>query len=157
MDRQEVCERVMAVEERLYRISYGMLREEQDRMDAVQEAVLKAWQNLDRLKNEQFLETWLTRILVNECHNIQRAQGRIQPVDSLPEPAAPPQDANAPLHDALMALPVKLRLPVILSYMEGYKIREIARILKIPDGTVKSRLRRAKIELRNLLSEPEED
>ena len=54
MDRQEFTRRVLAVEGRLYRISRGMLRDAQDQMDAVQEAVLKAWRNLDRLRREEF-------------------------------------------------------------------------------------------------------
>ena len=81
MDKQEFSRRVLAVEGRLYRISCGMLREPQDRLDAVQEAVLKAWQNLGRLRREEFFETWLTRILINECHNIQGARRRIASVD----------------------------------------------------------------------------
>lgn len=156
MNKREFQERVLALEGRLYRISYGMLREEQDRKDAVQESILKAWRNLEKLKNEALFETWLTRILINECHNIQRMQKRMLPLETAPEPAAPPEGANIPLHDALMALNQDVRLPVILFYMEGYKVREIAKILKMPEGTVKSQLRRAKNELKNLLSDPEE-
>ena len=153
MDKQEFSRRVLAVEGRLYRISCGMLREPQDRMDAVQEAVLKAWQNLGRLRREEFFETWLTRILINECHNIQGARRRIASVDELPEPAAPPEDGNRALRDALLALDEALRLPLLLCYMEGYRVREIAKILRIPEGTVKSRIARAKRKLRALLEE----
>ena len=156
MDKAEFSERVMAIQGRLYRVSYGLLREPQDRMDAVQEAILKAWHNLNRLRNEKFLETWLTRILINECHNVQRARQRLVPLEVVPEPIAPPEGANARLHDALMALPEHMRLPVMLYYMEGYKTREIAQILKLPEGTVKTRLKRARQELKNMLSEPEE-
>ena len=153
MDKQEFSRRVLAVEGRLYRISYGMLHNAQDQMDAVQEAVLKAWQNLGRLRREEFFETWLTRILINECHNIQGARRRIASVDELPEPAAPPEDGNRALRDALLALDEALRLPLLLCYMEGYRVREIAKILRIPEGTVKSRIARAKRKLRALLEE----
>ena len=156
MNKTEFSSRVMTMQDRLYRITYGMLREEQDRLDAVQEAVLKAWRNLDRLRDERYLETWLTRILINECHNLQRAQKRLASLDAIPEPAAPPPGSDEQLHDALMALPQTMRLPVMLYYMEGYKTREIARILGWPEGTVKTRLKRAKQELKNMLSEPEE-
>lgn len=157
MDKQEFSRRVLAVEGRLYRISYGMLRNPQDQMDAVQEAVLKAWQGLNRLRREEFFETWLTRILINECHNIQKARRCVAPLDSIPEPPAPPEGADRALHDALMALGEELRLPLILNYMEGYRQREIAALLKIPEGTVKTRILRAKRELRKLLEAPEED
>lgn len=153
MDKQEFSRRVLAVEGRLYRISCGMLHEPQDRMDAVQEAVLKAWQNLGRLRREEFFETWLTRILINECHNIQNARRRSAPMDELPECAAPPEDGNRALRDALASLDEALRLPLLLCYMEGYRVREIAKILRIPEGTVKSRIARAKRKLRALLEE----
>ena len=153
MDRQEFTRRVLAVEGRLYRISRGMLRDAQDQMDAVQEAVLKAWRNLDRLRREEFFETWLTRILINECHNIQNARKRIVPLERVPERAAPAADANVALYEALMALDEVLRLPLLLNCVEGYRVREIARILHIPEGTVKSRMARAKCKLRERLEE----
>ena len=155
MDKQEFSRRVLAVEGRLYRISYGMLHNAQDQMDAVQEAVLKAWQNLHRLRREEYFETWLTRILINECHNIQNARRRSAPMDELPECAAPPEDGNRALRDALASLDEALRLPLLLCYMEGYRVREAARILRIPEGTVKSRIARGKSKLKALLEEGE--
>ena len=152
MDKQEFTARVLAMEGRLYRISRGLLAEEQDRLDAAQEAVIRAWQNLSRLRHEEFFETWFTRILINECRNIQRSRSRTLPLDAAPEQAAP-ADADGELRRAVAALNVQLRLPVLLKYMEGYKTREIAHILKIPEGTVKSRLRRARAELKRTLGE----
>lgn len=154
MNKQEFTRRVLAVENRLYRISCGMLQNPQDRMDAVQEAVTKAWANVDRLRREEYFETWLTRILINECHNLQSAGKNIVPLDKLPEQGAY-EGGNKPLRDALLALDMKLRLPVLLYYMEGYKLREIAQILDIPEGTVKTRLSRAKNKLKTLLEEDE--
>lgn len=154
MNKQEFTRRVLAVENRLYRISCGMLDNRQDRMDAVQEAVVKAWSNIDRLNHPQYFETWLTRILINECHNIQNARKRIVPLEEAPEPGGC-DDGNKPIRDAIRALKPELRLPVLLYYMEGYKIREIAQIMNLPDGTVKTRLVRAKQKLRELLEEEE--
>lgn len=154
MNKQEFTRRVLAVENRLYRISCGMLKNPQDRMDAVQEAVTKAWANVDRLRREEYFETWLTRILINECHNIQNARKNIVPLDSLSEQGAY-EGNNKPLRDAILALDMQLRLPVLLYYMEGYKLREIAQILRIPEGTVKTRLTRAKKKLKSLLEEEE--
>ena len=154
MHKQEFTRRVLAVESRLYRISCGMLKNPQDRMDAVQEAVTKAWANVDRLRREEYFETWLTRILINECHNIQNARKNIVPLDSLSEQGAY-EGNNKPLRDAILALDMQLRLPVLLYYMEGYKLREIAQILRIPEGTVKTRLTRAKKKLKSLLEEEE--
>ena len=156
MDRDEFAQRIRAAQEKLYRITYGLLREPQDRMDAVQEAILKAWCSLPRLRDERYFDTWLVRILINECHNRQRAQARFVPLESVPEPS---QNAcgNPQLRDAILALPEKLRIPIILHYMEGYKTDEIAQMLRLPGGTVRSRLRRAREALKNMLEAPEGD
>ena len=155
MNRQEFTRRVLALEGRLYRISCGMLRSPQDRQDAVQEAVLKAWQKLDGLRNEKFFETWLTRILINECYNLLAARKTQLPLEEAPELPAADEGGNRELRDALLGLDEKLRLPVILHYMEGYRVREIAGILGLPEGTVKTRLARAKRELKKYLEEEE--
>ena len=94
----------------------------------------------------------LIHILVNECRNIQRRwKKRGEPLDesraALEE--APPDPG---LRDALMALPERLRLPLVLHYLEGYSLREISSILKIPQTTVKSRLHQARGALRRELS-----
>ena len=155
MSRQEFTRRVLALEGRLYRISCGMLRSPQDRQDAVQEAVLKAWQKLDGLRNEKFFETWLTRILINECYDLLAARKTQLPLEEAPELPAADEGGNRALRDALLGLDEKLRLPVMLHYMEGYRVREIAGILGLPEGTVKTRLARAKRELKKYLEEDE--
>jgi len=152
MDKSEFTQRVTDMRDRLYRVTCGMLRERQDRLDAVQEAVLRAWAKRDGLRNEDYFETWLTRILINECRNLQRVQRRVVPLESVQVPAAD-GDIDVPLRDAVLALDEKLRLPVILHYMNGYSVAEAARILRLPEGTVKTRLRKARGELRKMLAE----
>lgn len=152
MDRDEFTRRILGMRPAMYHVSYGLLACASDRDDAVQTAILKAWQKLGSLRDEDMLETWVMRILINECHNLMRARARVSPMAETPERAAPP-DANAELHDALMALPDKLRLPVVLHYMDGYRVDEIARMLRLPQGTVKSRLRRARVRLREIMEE----
>lgn len=154
MDREEFESRVRASQQRLYRIAFGLLREPADRMDAVQEAILKAWCSLPRLRDPALFETWLVRILINECRNRQRYQRRFVPTDAVPEPSVP-HDPSTELRDAVLALPENLRVPVMLHYMEGYRTDEIARMLRIPTGTVRSRLRRARALLKNLLEDSE--
>ena len=99
------------------------------------------------------LKTWLVRILINECYNIHRRRAREAPGE-LPERAAPP-GADRELHDALMRLPEEVRTPIVLHYMEGYPIGEIASALRLAQGTVKSRMRRGRAMLKKLLSEEE--
>jgi RNA polymerase sigma-70 factor (ECF subfamily) len=150
---------VLDMRETLYRISYGLLANEQDRRDAVQECLLKAWEKRKTLREEAYLKTWVTRILINECYAISRKRRRMVLVDRIPEQRdtrrAPP-DANLAVHDALLNLPEKLRLPVMLHYMEGYGTKEIAGMLRIPQGTVSTRLRNGREKLRELLGDDEE-
>ena len=154
MDRDEFAGRVKAVEDRLYRIACGQLRDHSDREDAVQEAVLKAWKGRERLRKSEYFETWLIRILINECRNIQRMRKRMVPADSLQEtegePVMPEEDRE--LREAIRALDDRLRTPVVLYYIEGYDTRETARILRLPHGTVCGRLKRAREALRKYLS-----
>lgn len=150
MDRDEFSQRILDMRPTLYRVSYGLLSSQSDREDAVQSAILKAWQKQGKLRDERAMQGWVVRILVNECYNILRSRSRVTSVAEVPERIAPP-DSNAELHDALLQLPDKLRLPVILHYMEGYSVEEMAHILRLPQGTVKSRLRRARMGLKELL------
>lgn len=154
MNRDEFSQRVRASQEKLYRITCGLLREPQDRMDAVQEAILKAWCNLPKLRREEYFDTWLIRILINECHNRHRTQSRFAPLESAPE-RSEEFGGNSPLRDAVRSLPEKLRIPILLHYMEGYKTDEIAHILGLPGGTVRSRLRRGRTMLKTMLEDPE--
>lgn len=152
MDKAEFSDRIRASQDKLYRISCGLLREPQDRMDAVQDAILKAWCSLPQLRREEYFDTWLVRILINECHNRHRTQARLLPLQSAPEPSEDFREDSA-LRDAIYALPEKLRLPILLHYMEGYRTEEIAQMLHLPGGTVRSRLRRARMALKSLLEE----
>ena len=153
MTREDFADRVTAAQGRLYRIARGYLRQEADCLDAVSEAIARAWQKLAMLREERYFDTWLTRILIRECINIQRRQKRVMLMEKLPEAdAAGENDALCP---ALDELPQKLRTVVVLHYMEGYAVDEIARILRTPRGTVCSRLKTARERLRALLEEGE--
>lgn len=75
-----------------------------------------------------------------------------------PEPgAAEPPGADAALHEALFSLPPHYRLPLTLTCLEGYTMREAAHMLGVPEGTVKARVHRARRQLKELLGEEETD
>lgn len=137
----------------LYRVACAYLRQEADRNDAVQETLLKAWKNLPRLREEAFFRTWLIRILIRECVNVQRGQHRTRPVENVPEKPMEDAEKNASLRDAILALPDKLRIVIVLHYMEGYPVEDMARILCVPKGTVCSRLSRAREQMKEYLKE----
>jgi len=148
----EFSTRIIAMMQTLYRVSYTQLAQSCDRDEAVQECLYKAWQKRHQLKDERCMKTWVIRILINECHNIQRKRSRELPLGELPERVAP-ADADAELHDALFSLEEKLRLPILLHYIEGFSIKEVAQILRLPQGTVKSRMLRGRQKLKKILRE----
>jgi RNA polymerase sigma-70 factor (ECF subfamily) len=113
----------------------------------VQEAVQKAWQQREKLRREDAMQPWVTRIHINECYALLRRKKREVLLETLPERAAP-ADADISLHHLFLALEDTLRLPAVLFYIEGYEVKDIARILFLPSGTVKSRLHRARNKMR---------
>ena len=95
----------------------------------------------------------MTRILINTCKDLLRRRKRTTTV-ALPESyPAPDGQEQRELYDALSAMDEKLRLPLVLHYLEDFSVREIAQMLKTPEGTVKRRLWLARNALRQSLTE----
>ena len=153
MDKTAFTGAVLEAEPTLYRVARAMLQSEADCADAAQQAILHAWEQLPSLRSTRYFKTWLTRILINECTAILRRRQRLAPYEPvLAETlAAPAPDDHSDLYAALAALEEKYRLPVVLYYWEGFKTREIAHLLALPEGTVKSRLSAARKLLRESL------
>ena len=154
MDKDAFAARVTAMQQSLYRVAASYLRGEADRLDAVCEAVARAWEKRSTLRDERLFATWLTRILIRECVNIQRRQRRTVPVDTLPEQAQEDEsDAVRSLREALETLPQRQRTMVVLHYMEDYDVREVARIMGTTRGAVCAGLSRARETLRRRIGE----
>ena len=153
MTREEFAGRVEAVRVRLYRTAYLYLGREADALEAVDEAVYKALRALKQLREPDFFETWLTRILINECHRELRRRSRFSGEETLPETAGPDAYEHLPLKEAIRRLPEELRSVVILRFFAGYTQAETAAALEVPQGTVATRQRRALELLRLELGE----
>jgi RNA polymerase sigma-70 factor (ECF subfamily) len=152
MDGTEFETRVLNNEARLYRIARSMLRNDQDCGDALQEGILKAWQHLYTLRDEGSFDAWLTRIVINECRNLQRGYlRRAVPLESVPERGTELPDPG--LAYALDSLPEKYRLILKLHHEEGFAVGEIAAMLRLPKTTVKWRLQEGRRLLGGILSE----
>lgn len=134
----------------LYRISMSILHHAPDAEDAVQQGLLRAWEHRDRGR-PGCERAWITRIVINECRNIQRHRMRVVPMETLAEPEWTPPDTR--LRDAMASLPEKYRLPVLLKYMEGMTEREAAAALGMTTAGLKSRLLRARRALATALRE----
>ena len=149
VDEQTFVAEVRDMERTLYRVARGYLRSADECADAVQEALCKAWNKRQTVAPERF-RPWLTRIVINECHNIGRRKKRVQPMADV----EPPEPISAPdLADELSSLPEKLRTPLLLHYLEGFSVKEVAALVHRPCGTVQNRLFRAREALRKLLGE----
>ena len=151
MSADEFARRVEALKPVIHRVCIAQLREPHDREDAAQEAILRAWEKRDGLREPQYFETWFIRILINACHDIQRRGRRMVTMDTPPERESKPEDRD--LYLALMALEEKQRMCVLLHHIEGYGVREVARMLGIGESAVKVRLMRGRKKLRQMLSE----
>lgn len=155
MDHEEFAGRVEAVKARLYRTAYLYLGSEADALEAVDEAVYQALRGLKKLRQPEFFETWLTRILINECRRELRRRHRLAGEEALPDGAGPDAYDALPLREAVRRLPEELKTVIILRFFAGYTQAETAAALNIPQGTVATRQRRALALLRMELGEEE--
>ena len=147
MTKESFTKEIQALTDTLYGVSRTYLHQDADCADAVQESILKAWAHLASLKKEAYFRTWVVRILINECKSMLKRKGRTVPVAEFRDTAAPP-GPDSSLYDAMLALDEKYRIPLVLYHCEGYTIEEIATVLRLPRGTVTSRLLRGRERLK---------
>ena len=152
MTNEEFAKIATDTAEVMYRVSKSILKRDEDCEDAVHEAIVKAFSKLYSLKNDSFAKTWLIRIVINECYAILRKRKREIYSEEITEEEAEKQDYSE-LYTALNRLPADYRVTIVLYSIEGYSVSETADILKVSEGTVKSRLSRGRKKLRSFLEE----
>lgn len=135
----------------MYRVAKSILIIE----DAVSEAVLKGYTGINKLRKDDYFKTWIIRILINECNLIYKKRKKEvflekAHIETLTEEE---NKKDFDLYEAVNLLDEDLRITTLLFYFEDMKYKDIAEILKIREGTVKSRLSRAKEKLYKLLEE----
>ena len=150
MEAEQMEQLVLALEAALYRAALALLGDAQEAEDAVQDTFLKYLENAPALENFDHQRAWLLRVTINGCKSRLRAPWRKRRVP-MPEylPAAPPEDRE--IWDAVFALPPRDRAVIHLFYYEGYQTAEIAAMTREAEGTVRSRLSRARKKLKKLL------
>lgn len=154
MDMEAFAVGVEAIRPKLYRTALCYFGSPTTASDVLDEAVYRGLCACGNLRQPEYFETWITRILLNECHREQKRRSRTRPLEELTEVAAQELDA-LPLREALQKLPAELKDVVILRYFSGYTLSETAEALGIPQGTVVTRQRRALRLLRLELEEVE--
>ncbi|MFZ5813771.1 MAG: RNA polymerase sigma factor [Bacillota bacterium] len=140
---------------RLYRTALGILGNPHDAADALQEAGLKGYRYFHSLKDPAAGAAWLTRILVNACHDVGAKRSRMIPsgLEVLPAAGAPAATEEWETLQALQGLPPEQRTTVVLRFFQDLSIPQIAGVMGVPEGTVKSRLHASLGRLRRLFAE----
>lgn len=145
---QELVELIKANKEKYYRVAFTYVKNKEDALDIVHDAIVKALQKIHQLRNKKYLETWFYRILINESISFVRKNKNVIYLDELPDsqlPAAEDIDREQykTLYATLDHLSPKLRTVVILRFFEDMKFDEIAEITSTKPSTVKARLYKA--------------
>jgi RNA polymerase sigma-70 factor (ECF subfamily) len=142
-----------------FRVAFGVLRHREEAEEVAQEAFARAYTAFRQLRNRERFRAWLVRMTWRLAIDRQRANRRRAAREQRMTPEAPfavhPGEANdraAQLWRAIDALSDKLRVVIVLAGIEGHDVKEVAALLELPEGTVKSRLFAARQQLREALS-----
>jgi RNA polymerase sigma-70 factor (ECF subfamily) len=134
-------------QERFFRITFTYVKNTEDALDIVHNAIVKALQKQHTLRKQEYLQTWFYRILINECITFLRKTKKTISIDDLTDFEVPADDSDQneyiDLYRAIEKLPVHLKTIVILRYFEDMKLDEIAEITSTNLSTTKSRLYKA--------------
>ena len=145
-------------EKPLLRLCFAFLCDTALAEDAVQETFFKAWKGADRFRADSSEKTWLTRIAVNTCKDLQKSAwvrntDRSVTPDLLPEGSVPFDERDDTVTRAVLSLPPKLKDVTLLHWYQGMTLDELTRVLRLPRSTVNYRLKKAKAMLKEQLED----
>lgn len=153
MKKEQLGKLIIASEDTLYHVAKTLLHSDADCADAIQEAIVKAFTNLHTLRKDSYAKTWLIRIVMNECYAIMRKQKNIVSLEEYQNQELAWTEDYSDLYDAIRQLPEETKICVTLYYLEGYSVKETAKILEVTESAVKNRLARARAKLRKELDQ----
>jgi len=146
---------VGAYQDRIYHVAFRITGNREDAWDAAQDAFVRAYQGLRSFRGDAGFSTWLHRITVNAALDIVRRRprtaGGLDPLWTAgddPASEAVRHDVQRRVHQAIAVLPAEQRTAIVLRDIQGLSYEEIARVLQVPLGTVRSRLARGREALR---------
>lgn len=144
-DRDAFTALIEQHKEMLYNTAMLLLRNEDDALDAVQDAILSCWEELPALKHTQYFKTWLTRILLNKCYDCLRFRKHFAEPGADFEPGVEIDwDTGLDVGQALERLSQMDQVVLSLFYYDGFRTKEIAKALSISDEAVRVRLSRSR-------------
>ena len=151
-NKEAFTELIYMHETTMYKVAKAILLNDEDAADAIQDTIVICWEKITTLKNNHLFKTWLTRILINNCYSILNKRTDFADENVLMNIS----EVNSSYNDiewqsVLKQLPEKYRTVIILYYVDGFKVREIAKILETKESNIKYWLASARNELKNLI------
>ena len=135
----------------MYKIAKSYLSSDEDAADAIQDAIITCYEKISFLKNNAYFKTWLIKILMSKCCNILRNKKVLNFSEETEElPFSDKRYEELEWKEVIRLLDEKYRLVMVLYYVEGFRVGEIAQILDMNENTVRTRLKRGREELQNI-------
>ena len=143
--------------EYLYKMAFLYVKDEQDALEVIHETVYRAFLNIKKLKKAKFFNTWITRILINVSIDFLKKKGKNEMLDEstpiIKEKCEISTEEKLDLYNAIDLLNDNYKTVIIMMYFNDMKIKDISKVMEIPENTVKTYLRRAKQALGEVLKE----
>lgn len=155
-DTDDITPIIQAYSNILFRICIIILKNEQDVQDVLQETYIRYMQKAPIFEDEEQIKAWLIRVAVNLCKDFLRFHKRNNYMDyeSIERYYQGPEQSaeHAEVMECLLKLNVKYKAILLLHYVEGYNVKEIAKIMALTESAVKKRMQRGRVILKNMLS-----
>lgn len=139
---------VIENKEKFYRLAYYYVKNHHDAMDVLQESILKGYSNITKIKDENFIDKYLSRIIINTAIDFIRKNSKVVFTDNECLKEVESGVNSSDINYAVDNLEPELKSIIVLKYFHGYKISEVAEILDISISTVKNRMHKALKQLR---------
>ena len=157
-DNQAFADLIISIENELYKIARTRLRNEEDIKEAVQETIMKSYTSLKKLRENKFFKTWIIKILINECNDIYKKtkKNNFEEYDENTIKEETVNELNTKIDNLdffilIDNLNYAERIVLTLFYLEEFSTKEIAKILKEPEATIRTRLSRARNKLKKYI------
>ncbi len=152
MDEQRFRYAVECNRDMVFRVAYTYLRDAADSDDVTQDVFYKLLTSEKSFETDAYLRNWLVRVTVNECRSLfRRPWRRVEDIEAYANQLQMPSEGHVRVFTAVMRLPERYRVPLVLHYYGGFSTEEIAKLLRVPGPTVRTRLARGRGRLREML------
>ena len=152
-NKEQFVQQIRQYMDMIFRLAFNCLKSQADADDVTQTVLLRLYETEKVFDNEDHVKHWLVRVTLNECKKHWRSPwNRTEEYENYVSTLVFDEPQYSDLFEAIMGLDTKYRIVIYLYYYEGYSIEEIAGLLRLPRGTVGTRLKRAREQLKQKLS-----